>query len=139
MMALLQLLVGSQVDYSPNQAGLEACVRARLEQEADLVEKQVVVSVSLVNEAIMSELNLTYHQTQGPTDVLSFPFMDEASLPKEAAGFVTADNAGIMLGEIVVCLEVAKAYAQQEKKSVDEVIEFYVLHGLEHLLGNHHE
>lgn len=102
-------------------------------------EESIMVSLLVVGKEQMAEFNWQYHQTQGPTDVLSFPYTDPESLPKEAEGFVLPPDAGIILGDIIVCYEVAEEIAKKEDKPVGDVIEFYVLHGLEHLLGHHHE
>lgn len=140
---ILDLHVSIAGDFPIDREGLVAKVEARLNRP-DLVNRsfsnnRVVVSLAVVDRSEMERLNWTYHQTRGVTDVLSFPYTDAASLPALANGFVTPPEAGTILGDIVVCYEVAVEIAAKEKKPVNEVIEFYVMHGLEHLLGNHHE
>ena len=102
-------------------------------------DSPVQVSLLFVDKEQMAEFNWLYHQTKGPTDVLSFPYTDPQSLPVGGENFVTPPDVGVVLGDIIVCYPVAQEIAVKEKKTVDEVVEFYVLHGLEHLLGHHHD
>ena len=103
-----------------------------------LEDQKIIVSLLFVDKDEIAEFNLRYHDTVGPTDVLSFPYTDpESQVSKEK--FVTPPDAGVVLGDIIVCYPVAQEVAHKEGKTVVEVVEFYVLHGLEHLLGHHHE
>jgi len=131
----LDLQINNLSRFPVNSERLFAVVEKVLD-EANFLSVQV--SLLFVNKDEMAEFNLKYHDTAGPTDVLSFPYTDPES---QVSGemFVTPPDLGIILGDIVVCYEVAQEIAQKEGKIVDEVIEFYVLHGLEHLLGHHHE
>jgi rRNA maturation RNase YbeY len=143
MMVKLDLQVTVFLDFPVDREGLVAAMEARLNQP-DLAHRRfsqdlVSVSLAVVDEMEMERLNWTYHQTKGVTDVLSFPFTDADSLPDEASGFVTPSEAGEVLGDIAVCYEVTVREAENEGKTVDEMIQFYVLHGLEHLLGHHHD
>jgi probable rRNA maturation factor len=131
----LDLQINNQSRFPIDSERLFGAVKKALSTRIEKVQ----VSLLVVGKEEMADLNLKYHQTEGPTDVLSFPYTDPASLPKEATGFVTPPDVGTILGDIVVCYEVAAEIANKEHKTVDEVLEFYVLHGLEHLLGHHHQ
>jgi probable rRNA maturation factor len=136
----LDLQINNQSHYPIDRGRLLGAVERVLDaQKLEAGSSKMEVSLLFVNKEQMAELNLKYHQTQGPTDVLSFPYTDPESLPEEAKGFVTPPDVGTVLGDIVVCYEVAEEAAVKEGKTVDEMMEFYVLHGLEHLLGHHHD
>lgn len=142
-MVTLDLQVTVTGDFPVDRERLAIAVETRL-NKPDLENRtfsgnRVVVSLAVVDQVEMERLNWTYHQTKGATDVLSFPFTDKESLPDEAGGFVTPNEVGTVLGDIAVCFEVAVREAEKEGKTVDEMVEFYVLHGLEHLLGHHHD
>ncbi len=107
-------------------------------QKLEARSKKIEVSLLIVGKEEMAEYNLRYHQTEGPTDVLSFPYTDPQSQVSQEV-FVTPTEAGIILGDLIVCYPVAVEIAEKEGKTIDEVVEFYVLHGLQHLLGHHHE
>ncbi|MBI5019518.1 rRNA maturation RNase YbeY [Candidatus Gottesmanbacteria bacterium] len=94
------------------------------------------VSVTIVGDRRMLELNSHYRQKDHTTDVLSFPQYDPT---QPAAPFVDMPDGVLRLGDIVVSYPQAVKEATEENKLVDDKIVELVLHGLEHLLGNHHE
>ncbi len=93
------------------------------------------VSVTIMGDRRMRELNNTYRKLDATTDVLSFPQHDPS---QPAAPFVEMPDGIIRLGDIVVSYPEAVTQAREENKLVDDKIVELVLHGLEHLLGNHH-
>ena len=101
-------------------------------------DASVEVSLLVTGKEKMAEFNLKYHQTEGPTDVLSFPYTDPQSQTSSEL-FVTPPDTGIILGDVIVCFPVAEENAKKEGKTTQEMIEFYLDHGLHHLLGHHHD
>lgn len=91
------------------------------------------VSISLVDEATMTDLHVRWMNEPGPTDVLSFP-MDELTIP--APGDAAASG---ILGDIVVCPTFAAAQAAGKGVSIDEEVRFLITHGLLHLVGHNHD
>jgi probable rRNA maturation factor len=102
----------------------------------DQVHRDAEVSVSVVGDRRMRELNKKYRQLDETTDVLSFGLNDPTvEIPAE---FVEAPDDVLRLGDIVVSYPQAVDEAREENKLVDEQVEILVLHGLDHLLGKHH-
>lgn len=93
------------------------------------------VSVTIVGDRRMLDLNRLYRKLDHTTNVLSFPQYDPS---QPAAPFVDAPDGVLRLGDIVVSYPVAVKEATEENMLVDDKIIELVLHGLEHLLGNHH-
>ncbi|MDH6181143.1 putative rRNA maturation factor [Microbacteriaceae bacterium SG_E_30_P1] len=90
------------------------------------------LAIVFVDEAAMEQLHVQWMDEPGPTDVLSFP-MDELRPGTE-------DNitpAGL-LGDIVVCPQVATAQAEAAGHTVLEEILLLTTHGILHLLGFDH-
>lgn len=100
------------------------------------VTSKAEVSVTIVGDRRMQELNLSYRKLDATTDVLSFPQHDPSQPMRP---FVDAPDGIMRLGDIVVSYPEAVREATEDNKLVDEKIVELVLHGLEHLLGNHHE
>ncbi len=86
------------------------------------------VSITLVGRDRIRELNETYLGKPYPTDVLAFPIDDSPGPPGEGPPR--------MIGEVVVCPEVALAQAEG---SLDSELELLVAHGVLHLLGYDHD
>jgi probable rRNA maturation factor len=96
------------------------------------VHPDAELGIVFVDEAAMEQLHLQWMDEPGPTDVLSFP-MDELRPGNE-------DNltpAGL-LGDIVVCPQVAIAQAEAAGHSPIEEMLLLTTHGMLHLLGFDH-
>lgn len=94
----------------------------RIHAEAD-------VYVRFVEAGPMEELHLEWMDLAGPTDVMSFP-MDELRPGDDAEPGV--------LGDIVVCSEIAAEQARASGHSTMDEVLLLVTHGLLHLMGYDH-
>ena len=120
-----------------NESGLEAdstgLVRlATFALDQLRIHPQAELSILLVDEATMSAYHEKYMGEPGPTDVLSFP-MDELR-----PGTEDEPTPAGLLGDIVVCPQVAVAQAATAGHSpLDEML-LLTCHGILHLLGFDH-
>lgn len=87
------------------------------------------LSIVFVDNEQIRELNRQYLERDLPTNVLSFPL---------AQGEYGTINPGI-LGDIVISVERAGQDAATGGLSLDDEIDFLMIHGLLHLLGYDHE
>jgi probable rRNA maturation factor len=115
----------------------KAVIVAAIEQHlTNKFTSDVEVSVSIIGDRKMRNLNRSYRNLDHTTDVLSFPQNDPSQQMKP---FVNVPDNVIRLGDIVVSYpEAVKEATEANTLVIDQVI-FLVLHGLEHLLGNHHD
>lgn len=119
------------------EAGSRADLRA-LESVAHHVCRQLrlhpdtEVGITLVDEARMTDLHVEWMHEPGATDVLSFP-MDELR-PPEADEQAEPGH----LGDIVLCPDFAARQAAARGRTLDEELQFLVVHGMLHLLGHDH-
>ena len=90
------------------------------------------VSLVLVDVAAMEQLHVQWMDEPGPTDVLSFP-MDELR-----PGSHDRPTPAGLLGDIVLCPEVAQAQAAEAGHSLMAELRLLTTHGLLHLLGFDH-
>lgn len=97
------------------------------------VKGRVEVSVSVVGDRKMKELNKKYAQKEETTDVLSF------SLQEGSGNFVSPSDGILRLGDIVISYPQAIKNAAENNVLVDEEIRILVKHGVLHLLGIDHE
>ena len=96
------------------------------------VHPQAELSVILVDVPAMSALHEQWMDEPGPTDVLSFP-MDELR-----PGSEDSPSAPGLLGDVVVCPEVAARQAREAGHAVAEEVLLLTTHGILHLLGFDH-
>ena len=94
------------------------------------------ISLLLVDDASIQELNRTYRGIDQPTDVLSFAMEDEMAGDEVPEFFVLEDNN--ILGDIVISLETAQRQAEEYGHSLEREIGFLTVHGMLHLLGYDH-
>ena len=86
------------------------------------------LSVLLVDDATIQNLNRQHRSIDSATDVLSFP------QTMEGDEFISH-----MLGDVVISVETAKRQAVEHHFSLEQELVLLLLHGLLHLLGYDHE
>ena len=120
-----------------NESGIavDEAVLLRL-MEHNLAELHVSpdadVAILLVDEGAMEALHVQWMDEPGPTDVLSFP-MDELR-----PGTEDMPTPAGLLGDIVLCPQVAETQAVAAKHSTLDELILLTTHGLLHLLGFDH-
>jgi probable rRNA maturation factor len=85
--------------------------------------KSAEISIAVVNDELMQELNRAYLQHDYPTDVLSFVLAHDA-------------QAQSLEGEIIASSEYAAAQAPRYGWSLNDELLLYVIHGCLHLVGH---
>lgn len=96
------------------------------------LHQMVDVGIVFVDEGPMTDLHIRWMDEPGPTDVLSFP-MDELRPGSEEA----LSPEGV-LGDIVVCPQVAIKQAKDAGHEPIREILMLVTHGMLHLVGFDH-
>jgi rRNA maturation RNase YbeY len=97
------------------------------------------VSLTLVRDAEMRELNREHRARDAPTDVLSFPlFEPDAFDRRERTAPRTAVAGERMLGDIVVSVDTAARQAAAYDATIEREIERLLIHGVLHLCGHDH-
>jgi len=102
-----------------------------LEQINDNTE----VSITLVDNEYMQELNYTYRGINASTDVLSFALNDVIEGEPEVHSCDELE----LLGDIFISLEQAEEQRKDYGHSIERELGFLVAHGMLHLLGYDHE
>ena len=87
------------------------------------------VSILLVDDLQIEEMNTKYLGRIGPTNVISF------SMTEGEFGDINPH----VLGDVVISVETADRQAKENKSSLDEMVDFLLIHGILHLLGYDHE
>lgn len=96
------------------------------------VHPEAELAIVLVDEAAMEQLHVQWMDEPGPTDVLSFP-MDELR-----PGTEDMPSAAGLLGDVVLCPQVAQAQAETAGHSLMDELLLLTTHGILHLLGFDH-
>jgi len=90
------------------------------------LQKQVELTIRIVDKMESAELNGKYRNKKSATNVLAFPFEVEQNIEL------------VILGDLVICSEIVQAEAQQQLKTELEHWAHMVVHGVLHLQGYDH-
>ena len=93
-----------------------------------------VVSVSIVDNEFIHNLNREYRNIDRPTDVVSFAFLDNDKDRKKKL----QSKGPVILGDIYISYMKAEEQAQEYGHSIARELRFLFVHGLLHLLGYDH-
>jgi probable rRNA maturation factor len=132
-MILVEADVSGEWDSRTDWPALaERCVHAAVAHSchAALAEAEKEISVKFTSDDEVRTLNASWRGKDKPTNVLSFPMVEEAEL---------ASPAEPLLGDIVLARGVCAAEAQDRKIPVEDHAAHLVVHGTLHLLGYDHE
>jgi probable rRNA maturation factor len=87
------------------------------------------LSLTLINDRAMAHLNRETFGRRGPTNVIAFP-LDDAPSP---------NGPPALLGEVVISLQTTRRQAQEFGWPWQELLDFFLIHGILHLLGFDHD
>jgi probable rRNA maturation factor len=93
---------------------------------AEGLQDEGELSILLVTADHIRRLNDRFAGDDYPTDVLAFPMLED-------------DGSSEMLGDVVVCPEVAEGNAQKLGHGLDDELDILLVHGTLHLLGYDHQ
>ncbi len=91
------------------------------------------VSVTLVDNEYIKELNKQYRKIDAPTDVLSFP------MGKDGKYDINQETGAQVLGDIVISMEKVIEQSKIYGHTMQREVAYLVAHGMLHILGYDHE
>ena len=132
MMRTMSIDINNESGIEADEAAIVALARFVLGEMG--IHPLAELSILLVDAGAMEQLHIQWMDEPGPTDVLSFP-MDELR-PARAED----DNEPTpgLLGDIVLCPEVAEKQASAAGHSTAHELDVLTTHGILHLLGYDH-
>lgn len=92
------------------------------------------VSLSIVSNDEIQEINKQFREIDAPTDVLSFPLLTF----EEGEQADVNENNEIMLGDIIISIDKAKAQAEEYGHGLRRELAFLTAHSMLHLMGYDH-
>jgi probable rRNA maturation factor len=110
-------IANEQASLEVRESRLQDAIRAVF---ADAQITQATVSIAIVDDATMHDLNRRFLDHDYPTDVLSF---------------VLEQTGSTLDGEIIVSADYALRSAHEYLWSADDELLLYVIHGALHLVG----
>jgi probable rRNA maturation factor len=159
---MIEILIKSDSRYPVNRAKLRQAVVEELERLK--MRRRIEMSIFIVGARKMQMLNKDYRKIDKATNVLSFPLEDTPTTGPQFSsegsntplltigegpsyrgdltakiGFVYPDDGKLYLGDVVLCFPVIVKEAGEYQFFVDDWMAELAVHGLQHLLGKHHD
>lgn len=115
-----------------NESGLPDTARLRSRATRllrELRRTRAELSIALVDDVEIAELNGAHRGKHRRTDVLSFSLLEGEH----------SEHRGVMLGDVVIGFETAARQARAAHRGFDDEVFRLLIHGTLHLLGWDHE
>jgi probable rRNA maturation factor len=122
----VDVFVANEQELAFDETRLSSLARHALSEEG--IEEGSELSILCVTAEHIRTLNKRFADDDHATDVLAFPMMEDDD----------ADGT-LLLGDVVVCPEVAKGNAEELGRELDDELGALVVHGTLHLLGYDHQ
>lgn len=123
----VQMVVGEEDVEPPSttqmQRWVELALKDRMQSER---MQEAELTIRIVGEEEIAELNQQYRKKSGPTNVLSFRFDSDVELEIP------------LLGDLVICGTIVEKEAKQQNKSSAAHWAHMIIHGTLHLVGYDH-
>lgn len=136
---MVNIIVNSDPRYNINKVAIRAAVSEVLSKLR--ISGRIEVGINIVGDRKMHELNRKYRGLDATTNILSFALEDPNPTRLQhisRIGFVASSDKWLRLGDIVISYPQVIEDASLDGISVDEEVRNLVEHGLNHLLGIHH-
>ena len=125
---------------------LSVIIQDVIDEASDFVQcpYACMVEVTLTDDDSIHKINLEEREIDAPTDVLSFPMLEYPSpadfsfLDTADVGYFDPDSGELLLGDIVISLDRAKAQAEEYGHSLKREVAFLTAHSMLHLFGYDH-
>jgi probable rRNA maturation factor len=138
---MVNVLITADSRYSVNKLAIQSTINEVLKKNGVL--SNVEISVSVVGDRKMHEINKKYRGYDKTTNILTFALEDPAPqsqlqvIPR--IGFVKSPDNILRLGDIILSYPQIVKEASMDGISIEDELVFLVEHGTKHLLGIHHE
>ncbi|MBI2621779.1 MAG: rRNA maturation RNase YbeY [Candidatus Levybacteria bacterium] len=128
-MESVNVLIFVESRYKVNRKRIRTAISNFLSEQG--VNSPVEVSVAIVGDRKMKKLSKKYKGEDKTRNVLSFSLTEGGAHPNQGNT--------LRLGDIIISYPVVITEASRDEVLVDDKIDELVFHGMNHLLGFHHE
>ena len=127
----MEILFDNSTEYTLDENVLDLMKKCIVETlKLENFTTNVEISLSIVNNEEIRQINALHRNIDKETDVLSFPLLDDFdNIPND---FIIA------LGDIIISIEKASLQAKEYGHSLERELCFLTVHSMLHLLGYDH-
>jgi probable rRNA maturation factor len=124
----MEVYISNRQNLKLNLKFIKNFVLKVLEEIEETKNKEVELSIVLVDNKKIREINKKFRKVDAPTDVIAFP-------QDFSEGEINSSCIPLVLGDIVISVEMAKKQARDYKIPFEKEILNLLIHGILHLLG----
>lgn len=135
---MVNIIITADPRYNVNKTAVRAAVMSALQEHR--IGGKVELSVNIVGDRKMHELNRRYRGVDSTADILTFALEDPNPVNLQhipRVGFVAAPDKWLRLGDIIISHPQVVEDAAFQGVAVDEEMRELIEHGVNHLLGIH--
>jgi probable rRNA maturation factor len=126
---MVNINIKTESHYTVNRKRIRILVEKILKENG--VKGNIELSINIVGDRLMKELNNKYRKLDKTTTVLTFGYGNgKGDIP-----FVDPPDNTLRLGDIIISYPQARERALEDEMLVDDKIDELVVHGLNNLLG----
>ena len=131
----MTLLTDNRTDFELTEEMQKTLEKVCLESlEYEEFDTDCEISLSIVTNDEIHEINRQFRGIDSPTDVLSFPQLTF----EEGEEADVNENGEIVLGDIIISIDRAKEQAEEYGHSYEREVAFLTAHSVLHCLGYDH-
>ena len=138
---MVDILIHIDTRYPVNRKAIRRAVVDTF-KSYKIEEITAEVSIAVIGRRKMKDLTKTYRRDEAEHEVLAFA-LEEVTQDQDGSigsqGFINVPDNILRLGDVVLCWPQVLDKAASDNIMVDEEIYRLTVHGVEHLLGEHHE
>ena len=98
----------------------------------------VELSIALVGDAEIHELNRDYRKMDKPTDVLAFPVVEHVPARPGKGSRPAPESLEGLLGDVILSIETGRRQAKTHRRPLLAELTMLLAHGILHLIGYDH-
>ena len=131
----MTLLIDNRTDFELTDEIKETLEKVCLKSlQYEEFNEDCEVSLSIVTNDEIHDINKQFRNIDSPTDVLSFPQLTF----EEGEEADVNENGEIVLGDIIISIDRAKEQAEEYGHSLKRELAFLSVHSMLHLMGYDH-
>jgi probable rRNA maturation factor len=118
----------------PDRRRIKSVCEAALVGEG--VAGAVILTITIVDDEEIRQINQQHRSIDKATDVLSFPLIEDGY---QDGAFALPPDVPRELGDVIVSYPRAVAQAEEYGHSVERELAYLIVHGVLHIMGHDHE
>lgn len=125
----MNLMISNETNFSIDEFVLDFENIIKLILSSENINTNIEVSLTFLNNSEIQEINKKFRKIDKPTDVLSFPLIEDFNIDFSEK---------VLIGDIIISIDKAIEQSKSFNHSIRRELCFLVAHSVYHLIGYDH-